>query len=246
MRTLYQFPISHYCEKTRWHLDHKGLDYRVDNLFPALHRMRSRRLAGIATLPILQDGAQVVGDSTRIALHLEEHYPALPLLPKNAELRAQVLELEEHFDRLGVHVRRWLYGQIKDWSTVMHAMLKVYRPWFGLRDLMKPLLINGVQRLYGVTPERVAKSRDELLAGLELIEQRIGGDPSRYLVGDRLSLADVAAAALYAPLFTPTGTPWEGIAGHDGETQRFLDQLNARPAGQWVLRRYAKDRARRF
>ena len=50
MRTLYQFPISHYCEKTRWHLDHKGLDYRVDNLFPGFHRLKSQRLAGIATL----------------------------------------------------------------------------------------------------------------------------------------------------------------------------------------------------
>lgn len=244
MRTLYQFPISHYCEKTRWHLDHKGLDYQVANLFPGLHRFKSKRLAGIATLPILQDGAMRIGDSTTIALHLEQAYPELPLLPEDAAQRAAVLELEERFDRLGVHVRRWLYGQIKDWSSVMHAMLKVYRPCFGLRDLMQPVLINGVQKLYGVTPERVAKSQAELLIGLDLIEEKIGNDPARYLVGERLSLADVSAAALFAPLFTPTGTPWDGIAGHDTETQRFLDQLYARPAGQWVLRRYAEDRQR--
>lgn len=245
MRTLYQFPISHYCEKTRWHLDHKGLDYRVDNLFPGIHRLQSKRLADIVTLPILRDGEQVVGDSTAIALHLEQRYPEQPLLPQDAEQRAQVLELEERFDRLGVHVRRWLYGQIEDWSTVMHAMLKVYRPWFGLRDLMKPMLIDGVKKLYGIRPDRVAKSREELLAGLDLIEQLTGGDPARYLVGEQLSLADVAAAALYGPLFTPAGTPWEHIAGHGQETQAFLDQLFARPAGQWVLRRYAEDRQRR-
>lgn len=244
MRTLYQFPISHYCEKTRWHLDHKGLDFQVKNLFPALHRLKSKRLAGIATLPILQDGVKVIGDSTSIALYLEQHYPAQPLLPRNEELRKQALELEEHFDRLGVHVRRWLYGQIQQWDTVLHAMLKVHRPWFGLRNLMKPLLVSGVQKRYGVTPERVAKSEAELLAGLELIEQRIGNDPSRYLVGERLTLADVSAAALFAPLFTPAGTPWEGIAGHGQQTQAFLDQLFARPAGQWVLRRYAEDRQR--
>ncbi|MGL4319045.1 MAG: glutathione S-transferase family protein [Pseudomonas sp.] len=246
MRTLYQFPISHYCEKTRWHLDHKGLDFQVKNLFPALHRLKSKRLAGIGTLPILQDGVKVIGDSTSIALYLEQYYPAQPLLPRNEELREQTLELEERFDRLGVHVRRWLYGQIQQWDTVLHAMLKVHRPWFGLRNLMKPLLVSGVQKLYGVTPERVAKSEAELLAGLELIEQRIGNDPSRYLVGERLTLADVSAAALFAPLFTPAGTPWEGITGHGQQTRAFLDQLFARPAGQWVLRRYAEDRQRKI
>lgn len=245
MRTLYQFPISHYCEKTRWHLDHKGLDFQVDNLFPGLHRLKSKRLADIATLPVLRDGDTVVGDSTRIALYLEAHYPHAPLLPQDPAERAEVLELEEQFDRLGVHVRRWLYGQIRQWDSVMHAMLKVYRPFFGLRDLMKPLLINGVQRLYGVTPARVAKSQSELLEGLALIESRIQGDPSRYLVGERLTLADISAAALFAPLFTPEGTPWHGIAGHDAKTQAFLDDLHAHPAGQWVMQRYAHDRSRR-
>lgn len=246
MRTLYQFPISHYCEKTRWHLDHKGLDYQVDNLFPGLHRLKSKRLAGIVTLPVLQDGAKVVGDSTDIALYLEAQYPEHPLLPEDLAERAEILALEERFDRMGVHVRRWLYGQIKQWDSVMHAMLNVYRPLFGLRDLTKPALINGVQKLYGVTPERVAKSQVELMLGLDLIEEKIGGDPSRYLVGERLSLADIAAASLYAPMFTPAGTPWSGIAGHDAQTQAFLDPAFARPAGQWILRRYAEDRQRRI
>ncbi|GLK91282.1 glutathione S-transferase family protein [Pseudomonas turukhanskensis] len=245
MRTLYQFPISHYCEKTRWHLDHKGLAFNVDDLFPGLHRLQSRPMAGIDTLPILRDGAKVIGDSSAIALYLEAQYPDHPLLPDDAEQRAAILALEERFDRMGVHVRRWLYGQIRDWRTVMVAMLKPYRPLFGLRDAMKPVLQRGVLRLYGVTPPRVERSRVELLEGLALIEELTGNDPARYLVGDRLSLADIAAAALYAPIFTPAGTPWAEISGHDGQTQRFLDELHARPAGQWIMRRYAEDRARR-
>lgn len=30
--TLYQFPIPHDCEKVRWALDLKGLDYKTCNL----------------------------------------------------------------------------------------------------------------------------------------------------------------------------------------------------------------------
>jgi glutathione S-transferase len=38
MRVLYQFPLSHYCEKARWLLDHKELDYVAHNLIPGFHR----------------------------------------------------------------------------------------------------------------------------------------------------------------------------------------------------------------
>lgn len=245
MRTLYQFPISHYCEKTRWHLDHKGLAYQVDNLFPGLHRLTTRRIAGLDTLPVLRDTDKVLGDSTRIALYLEEHYPQRPLLPADAAQRAKVLELEERFDRLGIHVRRWLYGQLQQWDSVMHAMLHVYRPLFGLRDLSKPLLIGTLKRLYGVTPTRVAKSQSEMLACLELIEALIGNDPDRYLVGDCLTLADISAAALLAPLFAPPGTPWAGVSGYDDSTAEFIASLHQRPAGKWVMQRYSEDRKHR-
>ena len=36
-RTLYQFPISHYCEKVRWAMDYKKLEYKAKNLLPGLH-----------------------------------------------------------------------------------------------------------------------------------------------------------------------------------------------------------------
>jgi hypothetical protein len=36
-RILHQFPISHYCEKTRWNLDAKQLEYRVKNQLPGPH-----------------------------------------------------------------------------------------------------------------------------------------------------------------------------------------------------------------
>lgn len=244
MRTLYQFSISHYCEKTRWQLDHKGLAYRVEHLFPGLHRLKTRRMAGTTSLPILRDGARVVADSTDIALYLEATYPQAPLLPPAGPLRDEILALEDRHDRLGVHVRRWLYGQIEDWASVTDAMLRVHRPLFGLRDRAKPMLVKGLRTLYGVTPERVAKSEAELLDGLEALEKRIHNDPSRYLVGDRLSLADISAAALYAPLLSPPDTPWADIGGFSTPAREVLDRIRERPAGQWILQRYRQDRPR--
>lgn len=244
MRTLYLFSISHYCEKSRWHLDHKGLDYRARYLFPGLHRLTTGRLARSTSLPLLRDGDRVLADSSDIARYLESTYPQQPLLPPSGPLREEILALEARYNRLGVHVRRWLYGQVEQWDSVLDAMLRVHTPLFGLRDRSRPLLVKVLRKLYGVTPERVAKSEAELLEALDALEKRIHGDPSRYLVGDRLSLADISAAAMLAPLLAPPGTPWAGIGGFSAPAQAKLDELWARPAGRWVLERYARDRRR--
>lgn len=83
-RVLHQFPISHYCEKTRWHLDRKALSYSVRNLFPGIHLAINRRLAGQSSVPVLIDGPRIIGDSTKIALYLDETYPEGALLPEDS------------------------------------------------------------------------------------------------------------------------------------------------------------------
>ena len=69
-RTLYQFPISHYCEKTRWNLAAKGLPYVVRNVMPGLHRLVAYQAGGGHTLPVLVDHNVRIADSTEIALYL--------------------------------------------------------------------------------------------------------------------------------------------------------------------------------
>ncbi|MGR9114583.1 MAG: glutathione S-transferase N-terminal domain-containing protein [Gammaproteobacteria bacterium] len=45
MLTLYRFPVSHYCEKVRWALDYKQLDFQTKNLLPGQQR-HPRQKAG--------------------------------------------------------------------------------------------------------------------------------------------------------------------------------------------------------
>ncbi|KAF0805113.1 glutathione S-transferase [Alcanivorax sp. S71-1-4] len=243
-RVVYQFPISHYCEKTRWQLDHKGMPYKVRNLLPGTHRLFTRTRAGVNTLPVLRDGKRLIGDSTRIAYYLEKYYPQVSLLPADSAARQQVIELEQQFDRYGVHVRRWIYGQLLGRPEVMRAMLGPYRLPGVVKKILVPVIEQGVAQLYRIRPEPVAQSQVRMEEGLALIEARIQGDPERYLVGEQLTLADIAAASLYGPLLAPAGTPWDFMDENDLPAG-VVAQLHAyrdRPAGQWVLRRYEKDR----
>src|ERR1700710_2282897 len=82
-RILYQFPISHFCEKARWNMDAKALPYRVHDLVPGFHVLAVRRLGARRTVPVLVDGATTIGDSAAIAQHLERAYPERPLFPRD-------------------------------------------------------------------------------------------------------------------------------------------------------------------
>jgi glutathione S-transferase len=248
--TLYQFPISFYCEKIHWQLDAKGLPYTLRNLVPGLHRRVTKRLAGRTTVPVLVDGATALGDSAKISLYLENTYPAVPLLPPPGPERERARELETWFgDAIGPHVRRWVYGHIiqgkADLGAFMFAGYDAPQVW--LRPLLAPVLKRVLPRVYSIYPPQVEESRVKILEGLDRLEREIGGDPSRYLVGSSLSLADITVASIYAGLVTAEGSPYAArpdlrIPKAIGQ---MVDEVRARPGGQWVLRRYQQDRASR-
>ena len=246
---LYQFPVSHYCEKTRWQLDAKGLTYRLVNLIPGLHRYRTRRLGQrSSTLPILMDDRRVIPDSTEIALHLEREYPGRPLLPPDDTGRRRALDLEDYFDdAFGIHCRRWMYYQVMASPLLAEVVFRGYgAPARIMGRLAAPMLRRGLRQLYKLTPENAAESRARLLAGIDRLERELSDDPTRYLVGGKLSLADVTAAALLAPLLSPVGSPWQTPAGAEvpPEIAALRAEVNQRSAGKWLHARYASDRKR--
>ena len=252
-RTLYQFPISHYCEKTRWNLEAKGLPYVLTNLLPGFHRLMTRRLTrgGRGTVPVLVDRGTVVSDSTDIALHLEKAYPEAPaLVPASGPERERVLELEAYFDEAaGKHVRSWVYAKMIESGTDLVPFLfgAFPLPARMLGRMMGPLVKKTLYRQYVRSPERTEESRVKMLEALERLEREIHGDPSRFLVGGTLSLADITAASLLGPLMAPPGSPYEvrSTTAVPAELARLRAEVLARPAGQWVLRRYQEDRQRK-
>jgi len=76
MITLYQFPISHYCEKVRWALDYKQVEYEIKNLIPGLHVSKTRKMAPDSSVPILTHDDEVIQGSDSIITYLDETFPA--------------------------------------------------------------------------------------------------------------------------------------------------------------------------
>lgn len=246
MRTLYQFPLSHYCEKARWLLDYKELDYVAKNLIPGLHRPYSRFKTSKDTLPMLHDGKVWVADSTEIALYLDGMYPEQAFLRREPEFRIAAIELDQIANQIGIHVRRWVFLYMLNEPEVMDIVLGEKGFLRTTKRFSAPILKQGMKKVYGIYPKKAEVSKQKLDELIDIVEQKLIANGGRYLVSDRMGLADIAVCALSAPLLGPYGTPWEM---HENDISRlpepirvYREQLLARPFGQYVMRIYDNER----
>lgn len=246
-RVLYQFPISHYCEKTRWNLDAKGLAYKLTNLPPGVHVRVIRKMAASNTVPVLVDRGRVLADSTEIALHLDEAYPSSrPMVPTHPGDRARVLEIEGWLDvDVGPAVRRYLYGELmRERGGAARAFWRSYpRPLRWLEIPLGRTFEKILRKQLRINDDTVRRDRATLMTAFDRLDALLEGDTNRMLVGDEFTIADITAAALLGPLLTPERSPWAWMKNdmpHDAAALRA--ELAARPAGRWIAERYRLDR----
>lgn len=201
---LYQLYISHFCEKARWALDYKGLDYKAVNLLPGPHMKTARALSGQTALPILVHDDRTVNESSAIISYLDERFPQPALTPDDPALRREALEWEALADRdIGPHVRRICYQVLLDHPHAVLPLFTAGGPWYGplMMRMAFPRLRKIMRSYMTINAEAAAESRAVLDAALDKIAARLEG--RRFLVGDHFTRADLAVAALLAPMFMP-------------------------------------------
>ncbi|WP_445115499.1 glutathione S-transferase family protein [Acinetobacter sp. WZC-1] len=245
MRTLYQFPLSHFCEKARWLLDHKALDYVAHNLIPGVHRAFAQMKTGQNNLPILRDGDHWTADSTQIALYLDDVYPEHALLRSDPRLREAALQVNQLASELGFHVRRWgLAHTLADSDESLEIMIgeKGYLRQF--EKFSKPILKTLVSRSYQLDADKVAESRQRMDAIIDELNGYLVQNGCRYFIADRLGLADIAVCSMLVPLLELEGTPWEKEHDQTGseEFTQYKQNLLNLPLGQYVQRIYMTER----
>ena len=213
---LHQFRHSAFCEKVRLVLAAKGLSYTVVEVVPGLGQLELFRLSGQRQVPVLVDGGDVVADSTAIALHLERRHPEPALLPRDPQLRARTLLLEDWADTaLACRCREALLQAAAVDPVLRVALLPEATP-APLRQLVGQLPA-GLMASLGDAAGTVLgpRNQDPLQAQLEQLAVLVAAGP--HLVGDQLTLADLAVAAQLSLLKFPacSGAPLagRGVAG---------------------------------
>ncbi len=243
--TLYTFAASQSSEKVRWLLDAAGLRYHEVRLTPFLHLPQNRRISGgfAPSVPILEVDGETLQDSTRILEWLEVHRAPFELIPTDAPERAAVMQAEARFDMAGPHVVRLMY------ATLLEQPELVRRLWTqdakplhaGLLTVGFPVLKRIFSRGLGITPAALHYSERLVERALRELD-RAAEQGRRYLVGDRLSAADVTAAARFAPLICPDEHPVFSQPEYRDALAPLTSKWEARPAFDWVRAQYHRHR----
>jgi len=240
---LWHIPLSHFNEKVRWTLDHKGIAHRRRVLGPD-YLIRAWRATGRGTLPILFLDGRAIGDSTHIIAALEQRHPEPPLYPADAAARRRALALEDDFDeQLGPALR----------SAVVTPLFR-NDPDIALRVLTTGMPDQAYQRLrplvwlfpafyrfrHKISDASLEADRATVNASLDRIEQERRG--RAYLVGDAFTVADLTAAALLSPLLQPAEIQYPIRVEMPPYLQEYRTRLLAHPTTQWAAGIYRRHR----
>jgi glutathione S-transferase len=245
---LWHISISHYSEKARWALDHKRIPHRRRGLPGGFHMVAALLLTGgrTVTFPVLALNGDAIGDSTAIIAELERRWPEqAPLYPDDADERRRALDLEDYFDEeLGPPIRLVGWHEITSDPERLAELAARFLPP-GVRDNPAAATVAGryagmfAGLRYGVNSDEAATaSREKVVAALDRLEAELDG--REYLAGDRFSVADLTAAALFYPLVLPAEGPSLGQVP-DGY-ERFRTSLAERPGFRWVADMYRRHR----
>jgi glutathione S-transferase len=241
MIKLYQFPLSHYCEKVRWVLDYKDLQYKMVNLAPGPHFKIMKKLGVEKTsVPVIEHNGRIIQNSSDIISYLDDKYPDKCLTPQNEEIRKQALYWETYADEeIGVTLRLCFYHILLEERRTVLSMLTQESSAFTkiLLRLIYPILKRKMIAGMNISDQAAAESQERLKAALLKVKDHLAN--REFMVGNSFSRADISVAALAAPILKPDNYGFKAKA-----TSAKLDEFCAglRPDAEWLLKFYGKYR----
>jgi glutathione S-transferase len=203
MLRLHHVPLCPFCRKVRIALREKGLTAELVEVQPWTQPDELLRLNPASEAPVLVDGSLVVCDSQAITDHLEEAHPGPSLLGKGKAQRNETRRLTAWFDtKFNREVTELLWRE------------KLVKRWAK----------RGFPR-----SEVVREGAQNIRFHLAYIEYLYQG--RKWLAGDELSLADIAAAAHLSVLDYMGDVPWDAASG----ARDWYAKMKSRPSMRPIL-----------
>jgi glutathione S-transferase len=203
MATLFHVPLSPFCRKVRLVLAEKRIECQLveERYWEKSAEFLRRNPAG--KVPVLRIDGKIMAESAAICEWLDEAYPEPSLMPEGADERYEVRRLVNWFD------------------DKFHS------------EVTSNLLYERVNKK--ITGEGYPESRN-VKAGAQKIKFHLDYmtwllDHRRWLAGDRMTLADFAAAAHLSSLDYIRDVDWNRSAN----VKDWYAKIKSRPAFRSIL-----------
>jgi len=237
MITLYQFPISHFCEKIRWALDFKNIEYKTINLIPGLHINQTRKMGVKSSVPILKHNDKFIQGSTEIIDYLDATFPENSLTPKDENLKKEALDWENYLDNeVGVPVRLCVYHILLDYPKIVKPFFAHKGPWYGnlFLTFAYSKLASKMRYFMRINSETAMESKHQLSKAIDRLDKHY--QTNQYLVGEQFTRADLSAASLLAPLSMQSKYGLNWPTDVPKELSNLMDEFKKRTT--WINRFY--------
>lgn len=207
---LYGSSLSPYVRKVLAFAGEKGIELELQSPGSPNHSPEYLGASPFRKMPAFRDGDYTLADSSAIVHYLEAKFPEPVLIPSEPKLRGKTIWFEEFAD-----------------TIACAAVGKIF-----FNRIVAPRFMGRA----GDEEAAAACERDDLPPILDYLE-RIVPDAGEFLVGDRITLADIAVASPFVN-FRHANTTID--PGRYSRTIAWLDSILSRPSfAHWVERETA-------
>lgn len=241
---LLSFPASTGCALARWAMLLYGLDFKEELHTVPFLQLKSQRLgAPDKFFPVIYKGEKVFSSSQTGLTYLESIVPSdrklIPADPMQAQLVGELWT--EIFDTVGQQAGPWAYSFLLPMRKLMVPVFGQGCPWY--EKAFVTLFYSTVRKMVGGSLDIDANTANAAMQSIEKIFGRVDGlleDGREFLVGDRLTMADMSFACLGVPLVWAPG--FDGslppLESTPAELQETVAKFRERPAGQFILKMF--------
>ena len=207
---IYGASLSPYVRKVLAFAAEKGIEVELQSTGAPNHSPEYLEASPFRKMPAMRDGDYTLADSSAIIHYIEAKHPQPELIPADPQMRGRTIWFDEFSDTI---------------LTACGAKMfynRIVAPRFLGRE--------------GDLAAADAAERDELPPILDYLE-RIVPDAGGYLVGNSITLADIAVASPFANF---AHLNCEIDTGRHGRVRAWADSILARPSfAPWVAREKA-------
>jgi len=201
MLELHQFRHSPYCLKVRMALAAKKLEYRTVEITPAIGQIDIFQKTGQKKLPVLFDNEITIHDSTSIIRHLEKIQIEPKLIPDDPKEASQVQIIENWADTTFAKSIKIVFLEELTKNPILISSLFTNEMSDSIQKLLLNIPTKIASQISGLINQ---KEKESLKQNLEYLSNLI--DQENFLIGEKLSIADITVASHLSLLKFPNSS----------------------------------------